>query len=132
MTAGATITGEAAAIPVGGCGIHQVGGVAVTVTIGRRTDYAHFCRAADAAVGHPDPDRRGIVFGTKRANPRFILFEGDIHCAIHMVGSGNRMAVGTAIVTIANNLRRLGYERTLAVSRLSDIPKRVLNVLGTS
>jgi thioredoxin-related protein len=35
-------------------------------------------------------------------------------------------------IMIANNLRRLGYERTLAVSRLSDIPKRVLNVLGTS
>lgn len=34
-------------------------------------------------------------------------------------------------ITIANNLRRLGYERTLAVSRLNDIPKRVLNVLGT-
>ena len=34
-------------------------------------------------------------------------------------------------VTIANNLRRLGYERTLAVSRLNEIPKRVLNVLGT-
>ncbi len=35
-------------------------------------------------------------------------------------------------ITIANNLRRLGYERTLAVSRLSDIPKRVLSVLGTN
>jgi Mg-chelatase subunit ChlD len=32
-------------------------------------------------------------------------------------------------ITIANNLRRLGYERTLAVSRLNEIPKRVLNVL---
>jgi thioredoxin-related protein len=35
-------------------------------------------------------------------------------------------------ILIANNLKRLGYERTLAVSRLGDIPKRVLNVLGTS
>jgi hypothetical protein len=34
-------------------------------------------------------------------------------------------------ITIANNLRRLSYERTLAVSRLNDIPKRVLNLLGT-
>ncbi len=34
-------------------------------------------------------------------------------------------------ITIANNLRRLGYERTLAVSRLNEIPKRVLNVLGS-
>ncbi len=34
--------------------------------------------------------------------------------------------------TIANNLRHLGYERTLAVSRLNDIPKKVLNVLGES
>ena len=33
---------------------------------------------------------------------------------------------------IANNLRHLGYERTLAVSRLNDIPKKVLNVLGES
>ncbi len=33
---------------------------------------------------------------------------------------------------IANNLRHLGYERTLAVSRLNDIPKKVLNVLGDS
>ncbi len=32
--------------------------------------------------------------------------------------------------TIANNLKILGYERTLAVSRLNDIPRRVLNVLG--
>lgn len=32
--------------------------------------------------------------------------------------------------TIANNLKHLGYERTLAVSRLNDIPKKVLNVLG--
>ena len=35
-------------------------------------------------------------------------------------------------ILVANNLRRLGYERTLAVSRLGDIPKRVLKVLGTS
>ena len=34
-------------------------------------------------------------------------------------------------ITIANNLRHLGYERTLAVSRLNEIPKRVLSVLGT-
>lgn len=31
--------------------------------------------------------------------------------------------------TIADNLRRLGYERTLAASRLEDIPSRVLGVL---
>lgn len=31
---------------------------------------------------------------------------------------------------IANNLKHLGYENTLAVSRLKDIPNRVLNVLG--
>ena len=37
----------------------------------------------------------------------------------------------TDAITIANNLRRLGYERTLAVSRLNEIPKRVLNVLET-
>lgn len=32
--------------------------------------------------------------------------------------------------TIASNLKRLGYERTLAVSRLEDIPKKVLGVIG--
>ena len=31
---------------------------------------------------------------------------------------------------IAGNLRTLGYERTLAVSRLSDIPNKVLGILG--
>jgi len=38
----------------------------------------------------------------------------------------------TAATIIANNLKRLGYESTLAVSRLNDIPNRVLNVLGRS
>ncbi len=32
--------------------------------------------------------------------------------------------------TIAENLRHLGYERTLAVSRLNDIPRRVIGILG--
>src|SRR5438309_1025778 len=36
----------------------------------------------------------------------------------------------TSAIIIANNLKRLGYENTLAVSRLNDIPNRVLNVLG--
>ena len=49
---------------------------------------------------------------------------------IKMVAIGVGHDTGEAI-TIANNLRRLGYERTLAVSRLNEIPKRVLNVLGT-
>ena len=31
--------------------------------------------------------------------------------------------------TIANNLRHLGYEKTLAVSRLNDIPNKVLSIL---
>ena len=34
--------------------------------------------------------------------------------------------------TIASNLRTLGYERTLAVSRLSDIPNRVMGILEQS
>jgi hypothetical protein len=34
--------------------------------------------------------------------------------------------------TIANNLKYLGYEKTLAVSRLKDIPNRVLAVLQTT
>ncbi len=49
---------------------------------------------------------------------------------IKMVAIGVGPDTGGAI-TIANNLRWLGYERTLAVSRLNEIPKRVLNVLGT-
>lgn len=32
--------------------------------------------------------------------------------------------------TIAENLKHLGYERTLAVSRLNDIPSKVISVLG--
>ena len=32
--------------------------------------------------------------------------------------------------TIASNLKHLGYERTLAVSRLKDIPSKVIGVLG--
>jgi hypothetical protein len=50
---------------------------------------------------------------------------------IKMVAIGVGPDTGYSI-TIANNLRRLGYERTLAVSRLNEIPKRVLNVLGTN
>ena len=33
--------------------------------------------------------------------------------------------------TIASNLKRLGYERTLATSRLQDIPRKVLGILDT-
>ena len=49
---------------------------------------------------------------------------------ISMVAIGLGPDIADATV-IANNLRRLGYERTLAVSRLNEIPKRVLNVLRT-
>ena len=31
--------------------------------------------------------------------------------------------------TIANNLRHLGYEKTMAVSRLHDIPSKVIRIL---
>jgi hypothetical protein len=31
--------------------------------------------------------------------------------------------------TIANNLRHLGYEKTVAVSRLKDIPNKVISIL---
>ena len=43
------------------------------------------------------------------------------------IGLGPDVVRSTAI---ANNLKRLGYERTLAVSRLGDIPNKVLSVLG--
>ena len=49
---------------------------------------------------------------------------------IRMVAIGVGSDITDATV-IANNLLRLGYERTLAVSRLTEIPKRVLNVLRT-
>ena len=32
--------------------------------------------------------------------------------------------------TIANNLKHLDYEKVLAVSRLTDIPNRVLSILA--
>ena len=48
---------------------------------------------------------------------------------IKMVAIG--VGPNTSIATIiASNLKHLGYENTLAVSRLKDIPNRVLNVLG--
>lgn len=31
--------------------------------------------------------------------------------------------------TIASNLKHLGYEKTMAVSRLNDIPNKVMNIL---
>ena len=31
--------------------------------------------------------------------------------------------------TIANNLKHLGYEKTMAVSRLNDIPNKVMSIL---
>jgi uncharacterized protein YegL len=60
---------------------------------------------------------------------RFVMRDFKL-IGIKMVAIG--VGPDTADATkIANNLRRLGYERTLAVSRLNDIPKRVLNVLET-
>jgi hypothetical protein len=32
--------------------------------------------------------------------------------------------------TIANNLKHLGYEKTMAVSRLKDIPSKVIGILN--
>jgi len=43
------------------------------------------------------------------------------------IGVGPDTMISTII---ASNLKHLGYENTLAVSRLKDIPNRVLNVLG--
>jgi Mg-chelatase subunit ChlD len=43
------------------------------------------------------------------------------------IGVGPSPIISTII---AGNLKHLGYENTLAVSRLNDIPNRVLNVLG--
>ncbi|MGI0072311.1 MAG: VWA domain-containing protein [Nitrosotalea sp.] len=60
---------------------------------------------------------------------RFVMRDFKV-IGIKMVAIGVGPDTADA-TTIANNLRRLGYERTLAVSRLNDIPKRVLNVLET-
>jgi len=48
---------------------------------------------------------------------------------IKMVAIGVGRDTQNATV-IATNLRYLGFERTLGISRLKDIPKKVLNVLG--
>jgi hypothetical protein len=45
------------------------------------------------------------------------------------IGVGRDMHNATIIAT---NLRYLGFERVLGVSRLNDIPKKVLNVLGSN
>jgi uncharacterized protein YegL len=46
----------------------------------------------------------------------------------------NMVAIGLGAntvraVTIANNLRHLGYEKTMSVSRLKDIPSKVIRIL---
>ena len=62
--------------------------------------------------------------GAVREMVRVIRSQG-----IRMVALG--LGPGTSRATvIASNLRRLGYERTLATSRLPDIPRKVLSILG--
>ena len=61
---------------------------------------------------------------------------GVIEFVVGMRRAGVRMAalgLGADVVratAIADNLKRLGYERVLAASRLSDIPGKVLGILG--
>ena len=50
---------------------------------------------------------------------------------IKMVAIGVGRATSNATI-IATNLKYLGFERTLGVSRLNDIPKKVLTVLGSN
>ena len=47
---------------------------------------------------------------------------------VRMVALGLGPSTSRA-TTIASNLKRLGYERTLATSRLQDIPRKVLSIL---
>jgi hypothetical protein len=47
---------------------------------------------------------------------------------IHMVALGVGRTIDEA-VNIGHNLSYLNYERTLSVSRLQDIPKKVINLL---
>ena len=47
---------------------------------------------------------------------------------INMIALGLGPNTARAI-TIANNLRHLGYEKTMAVSRLKDIPNKVISIL---
>src|SRR5574338_10588 len=70
--------------------------------------------------GEPsDPDAvRGMVKSLKSLGIKMVA-----------IGVGHDTFGAT---TIANNLKYLGYEKTLAVSRLKDIPNRVLSVLETS
>ena len=69
--------------------------------------------------GEPsDPDAvRAMVKSLKAIGIRMVA-----------IGVGHNTLSAT---TIANNLKFLGYEKTLAVSRLKDIPNRVLTVLQT-
>jgi len=50
---------------------------------------------------------------------------------IKMVAIGVGRDTSNATI-IATNLKYLGFERTLGVSRLNDIPKKVLTVLGNN
>ena len=47
---------------------------------------------------------------------------------INMIALGLNPSTMRAM-TIANNLRHLGYEKTVAVSRLNDIPNKVMSIL---
>ncbi|RDJ32374.1 MAG: VWA domain-containing protein [Crenarchaeota archaeon] len=87
-------------------------------------------------------DKMYSVLQSKRPNVFLTLTDGepsDPNAVRSMIKSFKSMGikmvalglgpntVGATI--IASNLKRLGYERTLAVSRLNDIPNRVLSVL---
>jgi hypothetical protein len=49
---------------------------------------------------------------------------------VHMVAIGVGRNLNDA-VGIGHNLKYLNYERTLAVSRLQDMPKKVIGLLKT-
>ena len=88
-------------------------------------------------------DRMFPILQSKRPDIFLTLTDGepsDSHAVRAMMkslkGLGIKMvAMGLGpntirATTIANNLRHLGYEKTLAVSRLNDIPSKVIGLLG--
>lgn len=88
-------------------------------------------------------DKMFQILESKRPNIFLTLTDGepsDSDAVKNMIKSLKRLGISMIALgygpntirstTIANNLKHLGYEKTLAVSRLNDIPKRVLSILG--
>ncbi len=87
-------------------------------------------------------DRMFLILQSKRPDIFLTLTDGepsDPDAVRNMTKSFKRLGINMVALglgpntvratTIANNLRHLGYEKTLAVSRLKDIPSKVISIL---